>query len=289
MAKQPELVADAAAIVGEGPLWATNQTLLWVDILGRRINRFDPQTGLNSVEFQHGHENVAFVLEDYSGKLLIGLNRTVHLLSAEGLSEPLVRIVDADELRSLNDATIDPAGNLWVGVYENGRSSGDGSLWRVAPDGHAVAVVDGLTLPNGVGFSPSGTHMYLVDSFDHAINEFAIDVSTGRLSDRRLLWHDDSKGLPDGLAVDVEGNLWVAFWGGSCVRAFTPEGREIERVDFPVTQVASCAFAPNGLLYVTSARAFLEDDDLAAQPLAGGLFRVDVGIDGLPINRFGQS
>ena len=286
MSEKPELVVDAAAIVGEGPYWASNSSLLWVDILGRKVFRFDPSTDRNTTEFEHPVENVAFVLEEADDGLLIGLNRSVHTLADGELSEPFVHLVDAGVEESLNDATIDPAGNLWVGTYENNRAPGKGSLWRVSPAGEAMTVLDGLTLPNGIGFSPDGTEMYVADSLNYKVLAFRVDLSTGKLTHRRELLADDANGLPDGLAVDVEGNVWVAFWGGSCVKALRSDGTEVHRVAFPVTQVASCAFAANGWLYATTARAFLDDDAIAEQPLAGGLFRVQVGVDGVPIQRF---
>lgn len=278
------------AVVGEGPLWASDSSLLWVDILGRRLFRFDPVTGENTTEFEHAEQNVSFVLENASGNLLVGLNKSVHTFSEGSLSPaPLIEVISPDLDMSLNDATVDPEGNLWVGVYENERAAGEGSVWRVTPDGEARLAVAELTLPNGIAFSPDGTEMYLVDSFDYSVLAFRIDVPSGHLGEPKTLWHDEAKGLPDGLCVDIEGNLWVAFWGGSCIRALGPDGTELHRVVFPVTQVSSCAFGTDGFLYSTTASAFLEDADLEEQPLAGGLFRVQVGVEGVKVSRFGRS
>jgi sugar lactone lactonase YvrE len=286
----PELVGDTAAVVGEGPLWSSDHTLWWVDILGHKLNRFDPKTGANTTEFEHEHQNVAFVLEDASGDFLVGLNRTIHRFSGGSLSpEPMFEVIKPTVEMSLNDATVDPEGNLWVGVYEKDRAHREGSLWRISPAGEVSQAAGGLTLPNGIAFSPDATEMYLADSFEYSILAFDIDLTSGQLSEPRPIWRDESKGLPDGLCVDIDGSIWVAFWGGSSIRALRPDGSQVEQVDFPVTQVSSCAFAPDGWLYATSARAFLEEKDLAAQPLAGGLFRVHVGVDGSPITRFGAS
>ena len=150
-------------------------------------------------------------------------------------------------------------------------------------------MLTGLTVSNGLGWSPDRRTMYHIDSTTYRIDAFDYDVTSGAVSNRRP--HVEiprSWGLPDGMTVDEEGFLWVAFWGGSAVRRLAPDGRVDATVRFPVTQVTSCAFGGPDLseLFVTTARSGLTDAALSGQPLAGGLFRVRPGVRGLPSHPF---
>ena len=140
-------------------------------------------------------------------------------------------------------------------------------------------VLPAVAVSNGVGFSPSGERCFYVDSVTRRIDVF--DHEVGRLSDRRpfVLTPEDG-GLPDGLAVDAEGGVWVAMWGGGVIRRYDPDGRLDEVLSLPVTKVSACAFGGPDLstLYVTTSREGLPSD---AEPEAGSLFAHDVGVKGL--------
>lgn len=228
-------------------MWTSTGNLWWVDILGRRVHCFDPVSRQNTTVFQHPEQNVVFVVEASAGEMVVGLGKTIHRL-ANGLllPDPVAVLVSPGESRSLNDAAVDPLGNLWVGVYEPDHIPGAGSLWRITPDGQTTAMVQGLTLPNGVAFTTDGSRLYLADSFQHSVFAFELDLPSGQIGERRTIWFDPDRGFPDGLCIDLDGNLWVAFWGDSCVRVIQPNGNQLDEVRFPVTQVSSCALGDDG-------------------------------------------
>jgi sugar lactone lactonase YvrE len=146
-----------------------------------------------------------------------------------------------------------------------------------------------VTISNGLGWSPDHRTMYYIDSTTYGIDAFDFGLDTGDVSNRRRLIEIPSEwGLPDGMTVDQEGLLWVAFWGGSAVRRVTPDGRIASLVELPVTQVTSCAFGGEGLadLYVTSARDGVPAGRLGDQPHAGGLFRIVPEVRGLAEHPF---
>jgi sugar lactone lactonase YvrE len=150
-------------------------------------------------------------------------------------------------------------------------------------------VVTGVTISNGLGWSPDGRTMYYIDSATHGIDAFDVEPETGSVSHRRRLVDlPRAWGLPDGMTVDEEGCLWVAFWTGSAIRRLTSDGEVLSIVEFPVSLVTSCAFGGEDLsdLYVTSARAGLSDTELRDQPSAGGLFRLSPGVSGLASHAF---
>jgi sugar lactone lactonase YvrE len=145
-------------------------------------------------------------------------------------------------------------------------------------------MVTDVILSNGIAWSPDGRTMYYIDSMAFAVDAFAFDAHTGSLSDRRrAMEFPGSWGLPDGMTVDEEDFLWVAFWRGSAIRRFAPDGSVDSIVALPVTQVTSCAFGGENRadLYVTSAATDLREEDLRRQPFAGGVFRVRPGVRGV--------
>jgi sugar lactone lactonase YvrE len=185
----------------------------------------------------------------------------------------------------MNDGEVDPSGRFWAGTMELGAAPGRGSLYRLGPRGEVTRVLAGVSISNGLGWSPDERTLYYIDSPTQRIDAYDYDRSSGAIANRRTVAEiDPASGLPDGLAVDAEGCLWVALWGGSSLHRYTPDGRLDRAVALPVSQVTSCAFGGPDLdeLYVTSAWVGLEE----REPAAGGLFRLRPGVRGLPARRF---
>ena len=159
--------------------------------------------------------------------------------------------------------------------------SGAGALFRLELDGTCTTVLTGLTISNGIGWSPEGSAMYLADSGAGTIDAFAFDPVTGDLHDRRTIVRIDAEGVaPDGLTVDDRGDIWVALWGGGALRRYRPDGTLLTTVAVPVDRPTSCAFGGSGrsTLFVTTARDGLDRQSLQRQPDAGRVFRID-GLD----------
>ena len=166
------------------------------------------------------------------------------------------------------------------------ESPGAGALFRLELDGSCTTVLTGLTISNGIGWSPDASTMYLNDSGTGCVEAFRFDGPSGAISDRRTLVHVDQPGVvPNGLTIDEEGGIWVALWNGGAVHQYAPDGSLLASVQLPVQRPTSCAFGGPGrdTLFVTSARTDLDDDALARQPHAGKVFAIDgLGVRGLP-------
>lgn len=187
-----------------------------------------------------------------------------------------------------NDAGVDPAGRLWFGTMARDESPGHGTLHRLAEPTDdapsAVPILHGLGTPNGPVWSPDGATMYFTDTPTGLVRAWDSDPATGALGpDRVAVDARGVEGSPDGMTVDSDGNLWIAFWGGGAVRCFSPEGRLLEEMTLPVAQPSRPAWggADGRTLYVTTSRKGLEADELAGQPLAGRLFAVEPGVQGV--------
>ncbi|MGH2681531.1 MAG: SMP-30/gluconolactonase/LRE family protein [Actinomycetota bacterium] len=280
-----ELALDTRADLGEAPSWDGDARLLiWVDITKGLVHRFDPGTQRDEV-FEAG-QPVGAAVPTSSGRLALAANSGFLLLDpATGEIDPIVELGDPAPGTGMNDGKCDPAGRFWAGTKDVEGRRALGSLYRLDADHRLTKVLTDVTISNGLAWSPDQRTMYYIDSTTYRIDAFDYDDTSGAVSSRRPhVEIPQSWGLPDGMNVDEEGFLWVAFWGGSAVRRLAPEGRVDAIVRFPVAQVTSCAFGGSDLseLFVTSARSGLTDAALGEQPLAGGLFRVRPGVRGLP-------
>lgn len=285
---QWDVVVEAGNQLGESPVWDERaQALWWVDIHGRALHRW---------RAAHGHD--AWPLPEQTaciglceGAGLISATRTgfCRLDPATGERSPLAQpLAQARDLR-FNDGRCDRRGRFWSGTVHERRSVGTAALYRCDGDGAATMIVDGITVANGIAFSPDDRTMYFADSHAREIYAADFDAASGTLSRRRrFAVFEPQWGMPDGATVDAEGCLWVAAIGGARVLCFEPSGRLARELAMPVSQPTSCQFGGSDLrtLFVTSARMRLDDAALAREPLAGSVFAADVGVVGLPEPRF---
>jgi sugar lactone lactonase YvrE len=249
----------AHARVGEGPVWdAAARRLRWVDIPAGTVHASRPDTGeTDSVDLS---TQVGAVALDSDGGLVVACEEGFGTLTATGVFE--VRLANLPAGRRMNDAKCDAAGRLWAGSTELDFAPGEGALHVLRPDWSSDVVLDGLTLPNGLGWSPDSRLFYLADSVRRVIEAFDFDLERARLSARRtLIDFGDRDAMPDGLCVDAAGCLWVAMWDGAEVLRVSPRGEVLATVPVPVHRPSSCAFGGDGLdtLYVTSARDDRQD------------------------------
>jgi sugar lactone lactonase YvrE len=282
-----EVAVAASAELGEGPRWdASTQTLLWVDIPARLVHRYDPATRTNAT--QKVADAVSLALPRRRGGVVIGLPDGLHHLDGE--QSPLVAPIEPEQAATrTNDGACDAAGRLWVGTMALDERSPLGGLYRVDADLSVTRVLSGTTISNGLGWSPSGERFYFVDSPTRRVDVFDFDPETGAIEDRRpLAAVEVESAVPDGLNVDAEGCVWVALHGGWGLDRYSPEGVLVDEVRLPVARITSCCFAGPELrdLYVTTRREGLSGAERAAQPLAGALLRLDVGVAGLPTHAF---
>lgn len=291
--KQPRIAAEfdvavpPGALLGEGPRWdESTGTLLWVDIVAQRVHRYDPATGIDTSKEVGGP--VSLALPRRRGGVVIGLPDGLHLLDGRP-STPLARLEPGGAGTRTNDGACDAAGRLWVGTMALDERSPVAGLYRVDPDLSVTMVLTGTTISNGLGWSPSGGAFYFIDSPTRRVDVFDCDLATGTIEDRRpFATVEVEDAVPDGLAVDAKGCVWVALHGGWGLHRYAPDGQLMGVVGLPVARVTSCCFGGDDLrdLYVTTRRDGLSDAERAGQPLAGALLRLDVGVAGLRTDAF---
>ncbi|MDP9184912.1 MAG: SMP-30/gluconolactonase/LRE family protein [Actinomycetota bacterium] len=284
-----ELVLDAHADLGEGPTWdLVAQQLLWVDITAGVVHRFDPATGkTGSIDVG---QPVGAAVPTSSGRVALAVKDGFSILDL--VTEGVTRVADVEvgvPETMMNDGKVDPAGRFWAGTKDIEGRRPLGSLYRFDANHTVVPVVSGVTISNGLGWSPDQRLMYYIDSPSHGIDVFDFEMEDGSVSGRRRLVDLPKEwGLPDGMTLDKEGFFWVAFWGGGAVRRIAPDGCVVSVVTLPVSQVTSCAFGGEDLLdlYVTTARSGLGSVQLREQPYAGGLFRFRPEVPGVAEHPF---
>ena len=284
---EAELVLDAHATLGEGPVWDADAGVLWwVDIEGRRIHRFDPATRADT-SFETATQVGALALRE-GGGLVAALADGVWTVDPEsGAAELLVGLGEPPDVRS-NESKCDPVGRLLVGTMAFDYLP-IGSLYSVEADGSVRRLLDSLSIANGMAWTEDGGTFYYIDSPLRRVDAFDYDLATGAISGRRpYLTFDDRVAKPDGMSIDAEGGLWIAFWDAGEIRRYGPDRGSDVVVHVPATQVTSGVFGGSDLrdLYITTATTELPAEALAEQPHAGGLFHVRAPVAGLLPHRF---
>lgn len=268
---------------GEGPAWSPRWAgLRFVDMLrGELLELTDEGVARRHV----GDEVAAVVRARRTGGWLVVTQHGVRLADGDALDAPLRPgpVLWAEEAVRANEGACDPAGALYVGSMAWDATPGRGSLRRLAADGSAQTVLEGITISNGLGWTADGTHAYYVDTVTGTIDTFDWRPEVG-LTGRRP-WAVVPDGGADGLAVDQDGGVWVAIYGGSAVHHYSATGDLIDVVKLPVRQPTALAFAGPNLdrLIVTTSRYALSDPE----PAAGALFEfTGHGVRGVPLGEF---
>jgi sugar lactone lactonase YvrE len=277
-----EVVVRATAEVGEGPVIDPRTGhLAWVDIPAGVLHISDLRTGADrTASFDTGLGAVAPRVEPGWAAAVSDGFAVIH-----DTTLTLVDPVLPETWRRMNDAKCDPRGRMWAGSTALDFRAGAGALHRWDGREASMIMTDGLTLPNGMGWSPDSRLMYLADSTEKVVYRASFDADDGVIGPLQPLFWVDA-GLPDGLCVAADGCIWLAVWGQGQVQRRAPDGTLLHQIRMPVSQPSSCAIAPDGILYVTSARGGLAGQTLEAEPLAGSVFAVSIGVGPVPIAPF---
>jgi len=279
-----EVFDDRRCHLGEGPSSSgkNNEIVTWVDIINGKVltkNIEDLSTSEYKLE-----EHVGFALPRINGGEVLGINSGPVLRDVDGKITKLPQR-ETDRFKTRwNDAKVSPSGEIFLGTLTYDLIPDQSALYKITSDGQAIKkVLDEITLANGLDWSVDGQTFYFIDSLKHCVYAFNYDGKN--LSDKRIVIQFDSSTIPDGMCVDSEDGLWIAFWDGAEVRRFDEKFKLSEKIEFPVKNTTSCAFAGKDLdqLIVTSAH----DGKPEINKHAGQTFICKPGIKGKKTTPFG--
>ena len=285
----------SASVLGESPFWHTReQALYYVDIVGHKIQRFDPKSGeLRHWEFE---SNVASIAPNLNGTLTVAMRDGLWLFDpASGERELAAEPPYDPKQERFNDGKCDPQGRFWVGTIYEPRKPANATLNRYA-DGALTREVGGVTVLNGLAWSPSGRTMHWSDTTTATIFAADYDPGPGTISHQRVFASfplkadsqdlDTYGGRPDGAAMDAEGCYWASMFEGQRVIRLSPDGELLREIVLPVRCPTMPCFGGPDLktLYITTSRENRPAAELIEQPYAGCVLAVDVDVPGLPVN-----
>jgi sugar lactone lactonase YvrE len=286
-----ELVLDARAELGEGVNWdAAKGVLYWVDILHHEVHIFDPASGADRC-IRVG-QYVGAAVPTSAGDLMLALHHGFARLDPD--TGTLTPVCDPESHlpdNRFNDGKCDPAGRFWAGTMHMEAQGRTGALYRMDKDLSVHKILDEVSISNGLAWSPDLSTLYYIDTLQYEVAAFDYDLDTGDVGRRRaVIKFSHDAGHPDGMTIDEQGMLWVAYCGGGRVARWDPvQGELLEEIRLPVTMTTNCVFGGPELdtLYISTARVTLTDEDLARQPHAGALFCVKPGVRGQAAPPFG--
>lgn len=268
-----QLLFQDTNMTGEGATWLPHQSLfLWVDIEGQTLYWLNPETNLtNSYSFDAMLSSII----PYKGeKVILFLQNRIIAFNLFTHEEEQLLSLPISKHHRPNDAKATPDGRMFMGIMHLSEHQNNGALYRIDSDLTLHKVLDRQSIPNGIVWDPDLNLMYYVDSMRGCIERYAYNSGNGSITYQGVAVQvPEEIGVPDGMTIDRNGNLWVAHWGGFGVYVWNPHtGKLIDKISLPVPNVASCTFGNNGLLYITTARAGLNDAELKQYPLSGSLF-----------------
>jgi sugar lactone lactonase YvrE len=249
------------------------------DIVRRRLHAFDWAT--EAVMTIATEETCTAWIPRAAGGFAIASRSGLRLASGDDAGALAVAVEADQPSNRSNDAKCDPGGRLWLGTMADDNEARAGELYRILSNLDCTLILPGVTISNGLGWSPDGTRMYYIDSPTKRIGVRDYDLVEGQPRNRRPLVDTSGfVGLPDGLAVDTDGCLWVAFYDGGAVHRFTPDGQHAGTVVVPALRPTSCAFVSRRLdqLAITTAAAL--------DGSGGDLYVCDVGVAGVTVAPF---
>jgi sugar lactone lactonase YvrE len=276
-----ECIADVKAVLGEGPVWdAREQAVYWVDIPEKRVFRWSAAEGARTIAVDR---HICSLLPRAAGGF-IGGGYDGFLDIAPDLSTTVIANPEPDlPGNRFNDGKVDRAGRFWAGTMDRHEQAASGSLYRLDPDRSWTRIDSGYRVTNGPAFSRDGRTMYHTDSARQIVYAFDLGEDGSAANRRVHLQFGEGDGYPDGMTVDAEDCLWIAFWDGWCVRRFSPAGERLAELRVPAQRPTSCAFggADFDQLFITTASRDLTHEERRSQPYAGGMFMTSPGVTGM--------
>lgn len=283
MAPELRCISSARALLGESPLWDFREKCLyWVDIEGKALYRYRPDEA-STTSIPVAEEIGCIAMREGGGLIAASRSGFAFLDPDKGSLKIVVSPEPEQPGNRFNDGKCDRRGRFWAGTMDAAAERTSGSLYRLSPGLAVSRVLTGVTIPNGIGWSPDDRTMYFTDSAQGTIVAFDFESESGELgSPKGFALIDAADGVPDGLTVDAEGYIWSAHCGGWRVTRYNPAGAVDRVITLPVPRPTSCVFGGELLdrLYVTSASIGLLPEQLAKAPLSGRIFELNVGVRG---------
>ena len=281
----PEVVINYNCQLGEGPLWDDRQNLLWwVNIIAGELHRHDPKTGENKI-YQLG-QMVGTVGLRESGGLVLALENGFAALDPE--TEQLTPIIDPESdkpANRFNDGKPGPDGSFFAGTMAKEIIDHAGSFYRLNTDQSVDHLLGDITISNGLAWTADQTTLYYIDTPTHYVQAFDYNNKTGAITNQRIAFHIPKEiGSPDGMCIDSEDMLWIAFYSGSAIHRWNPKtGERLQTVQMPTSNITCCTFGGEqmDMLYITTAGG-----DLGEEDLAGALFKVQAPVTGKKAFRY---
>lgn len=277
-----EQITDSVNYHGEGPVWSPGWGgLRWVDMLAGDVLSLAAD---GTITRRHVGDVAAVVRPRKQGGAVIGVEKGFALEDTDGTLTYLPELWTDNSVR-MNEGGCDPDGRFYCGSMAYDKTHGAAALYRLDPDRSVHTVLEGVTISNGLEWSPDGTRAYYDDTATGQVAVFDYDRDSGLTGRRPLVSIPADIGRPDGLTVDAEGGVWVALNKGGAVHRYTVDGVLDEVIELPTAMVTACAFGGQNLdeLFITTSREGLQPGD---DPVAGSLFRAAVGVRGLPVREF---
>lgn len=280
---QAKLFFECEDQIGESIYWPGEQEkLLWLDIDRCMLHEYSFHTACVTDHYFPDKVTAIIPLKGSKTEILLALkDKMISYDLNKKVSGELLNIFSIGKYFRTNDGKASPEGRIWIGVMHMEVHDKNGSLYCIEHDLSYREVLTGQSIPNGIVWNKQGDRMYYADSGKGCIYAFDYDQKAGSLSSQRIAVQVPPEyGIPDGMTIDGEDNLWVAHWGGFGVYVWNPvNGRLIDKIEVPVPNVASCTFGSDNKLFITTARSGLSENEIKQYPLSGSVFVVETSVN----------
>jgi len=287
------IVVDCKDDLGEGPIWDhVKGEIIWVDYNSGKVCSFHVDSQNYFVESIA--DTVMVAIPTNRNNWIVAIDKNICIYNPQ--KKELLKGITVQENKPnnrLNDGKCDAKNRLWIGTMSYTANANAGALYKINADLSYEKMDEPFTVPNGIAWNKENTAMYVVDSMMKKIFRYDFDLEKGTISNKTILIDTSAEtGLPDGMTIDEDDNLWVAFWQGQSVLQFdTGIGKVLTRINTPAFIPTSCCFGGEdlGTMYITSCRKHDTTENIEQLPLAGGLFSIRPGIRGMPTQFFNES
>ena len=287
---EPKIILECNCFLGESPYWhKTSNSFFWVDIEGGILYKYH-MTTKETKHWKFNHK-LSLVIEGDNDNLILALD--LKIASFDLITEKLEWLSKLDGngiVHRFNDGKCDDKGTLWIGALNKIFEPNSGSLYSVGKEMKFKKHIDNLTISNGIAWTEDNKTMYFIDSPTQQVRAYDFDSINNKITFQKIVIQvPKDLGSPDGMAIDKNGNLWIAHYGGHGVFCWDPtKGEIIDKIQLPIPNVTSCCFGGKDLdqILITSAMENLSKEDIEKHPLSGNTFIVKSKTQGFLPNKF---